>query len=69
LKIILDAQSFQRKQVGTQRANRSSSAAGPHMINAFIDRGINLSIGDIPGLFSASIQERFEVLCDCRAIP
>jgi hypothetical protein len=39
------------------------------MINSFIDRGINLQIGDIPGLFSASIQERFEALCDHRTIP
>ena len=38
------------------------------MINGFIDRSINLLIGDIWDLFSASIQERFELSCDRRTI-
>ena len=38
------------------------------MINGFIDRSINLLIRDISDLFSASIQERFELSCDRRTI-
>ena len=38
------------------------------MINGFIDRSINLLIRDIWDLFSASIQERFELSCDRRTI-
>jgi hypothetical protein len=38
------------------------------MIYAFIDRSINLLIGDIPGLFCASIQECFKALCHRRTI-
>jgi hypothetical protein len=39
------------------------------MSSGFIDRGINLQIGDVPGLFRPPIQKRFEVLCGRRAIP
>jgi len=38
------------------------------MIGRFIHRGIDFSIGNILGLFCASIQERFEVLCNRRPI-
>jgi hypothetical protein len=56
----------------TQEVAGSSPAAPTIKINrvhGFIDRDVNLVIGNILGLFCASIQERFEASCDRGTIP